>query len=211
MIAGMIIVAMGNHTKTILLFLLLVFSWSFCLADEGNIVSLVKMVPKGLILAQDAQKEGVAIETSNEVQDIDLFDFKLFEKFKWKYNEIKKVRKGIFHVTVYHPGDGYTPTFQKVCVQYKRGKCVKSKMVYGLLASGGTVFEGVMACDIRYYPFGTLFYSPKNKKTYQCQDTGGAIKFNDLDVYVPKGKVKSFPLHGKEKFLYILPDKIIRK
>lgn len=54
---------------------------------------------------------------------------------------------------------------------------------YGKTSSGTTVKEGrTMACP-KEYKSGTKIYIPILKNTYTCEDTGGLIKGNKLDIY----------------------------
>lgn len=134
------------------------------------------------------------------------FDLNRYKNFKWSYRGAT-VHRGIFKITTYRPGDGFTPTYQKVCSKRSRGKCVQYRMVYGLMASGRTVFWGAVACDRRFYPFGTLFYFIRTKQTYSCLDVGSKIRGKHLDIFVPKNKVKNVSFNSYEDVLYLLPNK----
>ena len=60
--------------------------------------------------------------------------------------------------------------------------CLKGRM-----ANGGGVRRGVVAADTRLLPLGTKIYlnAGPYSGTYTVSDTGGAIKGNILDVWVP--------------------------
>src|SRR5690606_5056518 len=56
---------------------------------------------------------------------------------------------------------------------------------YGITASGAHVQSGVtIAADPRVIPMGSKVYI-ENVGTRVVQDTGGAIKGNRIDVYIP--------------------------
>lgn len=55
---------------------------------------------------------------------------------------------------------------------------------YGITASGAPVREGhTLACPPEM-PFGTRVYIPHFGRTFTCEDRGGAIRGNRLDVYM---------------------------
>ncbi|AWG44166.1 hypothetical protein BEH_24245 [Priestia filamentosa] len=62
------------------------------------------------------------------------------------------------------------------------GKSV-GDVAYGITASGAQVRSGMVAMDNSIYPFGTKVRI--NGTVYTNCDTGGAIKGNRIDIYVP--------------------------
>lgn len=54
---------------------------------------------------------------------------------------------------------------------------------YGVTASGARAKEGrTIACPKRF-SFGTKIYIPELKNTFVCEDRGGAIRGDRLDIY----------------------------
>ncbi len=62
--------------------------------------------------------------------------------------------------------------------------------LYGRTRSGAKTEKGVLAADPRVLPLGTVVHVSAGKYTgvYTVRDTGGAIKGNRLDVWVPSVK-----------------------
>lgn len=79
----------------------------------------------------------------------------------------------------------------------------------GRTASGGSVRRGIVAADTRVLPLGTQITMDAGKYsgTYTVADTGGAVKGNKLDIWVPScSEARSFgrrtvkvSVHGKRK------------
>lgn len=65
---------------------------------------------------------------------------------------------------------------------YCADACCCGQYASGITASGERVREGIVAMDKRF-PFGTEVII--DGKTYVCEDRGGAIKGNKIDIYVP--------------------------
>lgn len=57
---------------------------------------------------------------------------------------------------------------------------------YGITASGvHTHANQTLACP-KYLKFGTKIYIPYFNRTYICEDTGGMINGNHIDVFMPR-------------------------
>lgn len=54
----------------------------------------------------------------------------------------------------------------------------------GRMANGQNVHSGAIAADPRILPLGTVVYI-EGMGTYTVKDTGGAIKGNRIDVWIP--------------------------
>lgn len=74
------------------------------------------------------------------------------------------------------------------CTAYTEGfeSCGKlpSHPAYGITASGKRVAVGMIAADTTVLPFGTKVYI-EGMGIYTVEDTGGAIKGNCIDIYMP--------------------------
>ncbi|GMX64527.1 3D domain-containing protein [Paenibacillus elgii] len=97
----------------------------------------------------------------------------------------------IYSVTAYT--SGYESTQKK-----------KGHPLYGITASGERVREGVTAACPKSLEFGTKIYVKEIDHTYICQDRGGAIKENHLDIYFDDlKKAKEF---GRQKLHVKIKD-----
>lgn len=77
---------------------------------------------------------------------------------------------------------------------------------YGLTASGEFVREGFIAADTDLLPMHSLVYifgAGKFNGLYEVKDTGGAIKGNRIDIYVPTKK-EAFDFGKRNVKVYIL-------
>ena len=80
---------------------------------------------------------------------------------------------------------------KKTAITGKRGGARSFKAIAyclrGKTASGGGVRRGIVAADPRVLPLGTRIYvnAGAYSGTYTVTDTGGVIKGNILDVWVP--------------------------
>ena len=55
----------------------------------------------------------------------------------------------------------------------------------GITASMSETGWGICACDTDHYPFGTQFIVEDMDTVFVCEDRGGAIKGNRLDLWYP--------------------------
>jgi 3D (Asp-Asp-Asp) domain-containing protein len=80
-------------------------------------------------------------------------------------------------------------SFIAECTAYTEGfeSCGKlpNHPAYGITASGKRVAVGMIAADTRILPFGTKVYID-GMGIYTVEDTGGAIKGNCIDIYMPR-------------------------
>lgn len=79
-------------------------------------------------------------------------------------------------------------SFVAECTAYTEGfeSCGKlpTHPAYGITASGKRVAVGMIAADTTVLPFGTKVYID-GMGIYTVEDTGGAIKGNKVDIYMP--------------------------
>ncbi len=59
----------------------------------------------------------------------------------------------------------------------------------GRMANGQTVHSGAIAADPRVLPLGTVVHI-EGLGTYTVKDTGGAIKGNRIDIWMPNNAMK---------------------
>ena len=91
----------------------------------------------------------------------------------------------MYIITAYARGDGYTPLNQKT-------------------ASGTEPTAGRTVACSKEVPFGTRFYIPELGNTYTCEDRGGMIRGNHLDIYFDT--VEEVDAFGKRKMKVVVLD-----
>jgi 3D (Asp-Asp-Asp) domain-containing protein len=93
---------------------------------------------------------------------------------------IENPRFETFEITAYTAG-------------YESTQKHKGESGYGITASGKIVREHYTAACPPNLPFGTELFIPKLHTVYVCEDRGGAIKGNRIDIFVEQlSKAKKF-------------------
>lgn len=133
------------------------------------------------------------IETTQEIQTT-----RQDQDDKKKQADSKKVESQDINVEVQDEETGTSRNFRATAY------CLRGKT-----ASGGSVRRGIVAADTRVLPLGTQITMDAGKYsgTYTVADTGGAVKGNKLDIWVPScSEARSFGsrtvkvnVHGKRK------------
>lgn len=76
----------------------------------------------------------------------------------------------------------------------------------GKMANGQNVHSGAIAADPRILPIGTIVYI-QGFGQFTVKDTGGAIKGNRIDIWMPHGAIK----FGKRKVILRIISKPLKK
>lgn len=104
----------------------------------------------------------------------------------------------------------YTPVYECVATAYTAApdECGRSydDPNFGITASGEFVREGFIAVDPNIIPLHSLVYvegAGKFDGFYEAKDTGGAVKGNRIDIYVPD-KATAFEFGKRNVTVYVL-------
>lgn len=104
----------------------------------------------------------------------------------------------------------YTPMYECVATAYTAApdECGRSydDPNFGITASGEFVREGFIAVDPNLIPLHSLVYiegAGRFDGFYEAKDTGGAVKGNRIDIYVPD-KATAFEFGKRNVTVYVL-------
>lgn len=104
----------------------------------------------------------------------------------------------------------YTPVYECTATAYTAApdECGRdySDPNFGITASGEFVREGFIAVDPDIIPLHSLVYvegAGKFDGFYEAKDTGGAVKGNRIDIYVPD-KLTAFEFGKRKVTVYVL-------
>ncbi|GEM_PF-2663457 len=111
---------------------------------------------------------------------------KLWHENEYQKKEIEKLKKILedFEKRVEKIEKGKA-TFIMTAYTSSRDECDDTPFI---TASNKRVRWGIIAMD-KKYPLGTKVYIPYFKKTFVCEDRGGAIRGNKIDIWMPSKKM----------------------